>query len=93
MANQNGKGSSPRNIFSEDFRSNYDDINWETRKTSYQWMKEKEYSNIVIIDYDGWDRLKLDESLSEKITKKEFDRRLGMSTSMNKFGDNGNPSN
>ena len=85
MSNQNGKGSAPRNIFSEEFRSNYDDINWETRKTSYQWLREKEYSNIIILDYDGWNRLKLDESLSEKITKKEFDRRLGMSTSMLKI--------
>lgn len=27
-AARNGKGDGPRNIFSEDFRSNFDSINW-----------------------------------------------------------------
>lgn len=27
-SSQNGKGDGPRNIFSEEFRSNYDSIDW-----------------------------------------------------------------
>lgn len=29
-----GKGSSPRNIFSNNFRNNYDDINWNRDSTN-----------------------------------------------------------
>jgi len=29
---QNGKGDSPRNIFSKKFRENYDGINWKSKK-------------------------------------------------------------
>jgi len=28
----NGKGSAPRNCFSEQFRSNYESINWKKKK-------------------------------------------------------------
>ncbi len=31
-ASKNGKGHAPRNIFSQSFRSNYDSIDWGTRK-------------------------------------------------------------
>lgn len=29
---QNGKGDKPRNCFSEQFKNNYDDINWKMKK-------------------------------------------------------------
>jgi hypothetical protein len=30
---QNGKGDSPRNIFSKDYKKNYDKINWKKKKS------------------------------------------------------------
>jgi len=30
--NSNGKGDSPRNNASKDFKNNYDSINWKTKK-------------------------------------------------------------
>jgi len=31
MLNSNGKGSRPRNCFSDDFRTNYSEINWKSK--------------------------------------------------------------
>lgn len=39
MSNQNGKGDSPRNIFSEEYRSNYDDIFRKPSKKSAKKLK------------------------------------------------------
>jgi len=48
------------------------------KKTSLEWMKE---INCEILDPDGWDRTNYDYSFNEeKITRKEFNRRLALST-------------
>lgn len=48
------------------------------RKASSEWLKE---SDFIVIDPDGWDRSNYEYSFNiEKITKKEFDKRLMMST-------------
>ena len=36
-----GKGDSPRNIFSDVFQNNYDDINWDKPKTQKKIFKKK----------------------------------------------------
>lgn len=41
---QNGKGDAPRNIFSDQFRANYAEINWkqkETKKPETNTYKQK----------------------------------------------------
>lgn len=40
--NQNGKGDSPRNIFSRDFRENYDLINWKNKDKLRQKTEDRE---------------------------------------------------
>ena len=48
------------------------------KKVSSEWVKEYE---CKIIDPDGWDRENYDYSFNEeKITRKEFERRLIKST-------------
>lgn len=48
-------------------------------KTSEEWMKN--YSDIVILDPDGWDRRNFQFSwYEEKITLVEFEKRLVIST-------------
>lgn len=50
-------------------------------KTSEIWMNDKEYSHIIIMDPDGWDRKDYEYSFNvEEITKKEFNKRLMHST-------------
>lgn len=46
-------------------------------KSSEEWVKD---SNVKIIDPDGWDRGDFEKSWNEKISIKEFKRRLGLST-------------
>ena len=48
------------------------------RKTSEEWNLSY---RVVILDHDGWDRKNYEYSwFKEKITKKEFERRLMLST-------------
>lgn len=35
----NGKGSSPRNCFSKDFKQNYEEINWGKKKKFVDFKK------------------------------------------------------
>ena len=50
-------------------------------KTSEQWNKEPEFSNITILDPDGWDRTNYQFSwFEEQITKEEFEKRMFGST-------------
>lgn len=39
---QNGKGSSPRNCFSKQFKDNYEDINWSSKPTRVYLNKAKQ---------------------------------------------------
>lgn len=56
----------------------------ETLKTSYEW--DKEQSQFIILDPDGWDRENFGFSFhEEKITKDEFNKRLIESTLMGRF--------
>lgn len=49
------------------------------KKVSSEWIKE--YNNVKILDPDGWDRKNYSYSFNEeKITRKEFERRLMYST-------------
>ncbi len=50
------------------------------KKSSNNWFKEPEYSNLLIINYHGWDRGNLQTSLLEPITREEFNRRVNLST-------------
>lgn len=43
--NQNGKGDSPRNIFSRDFRENYDLIDWK-KSDKKEERNEKEEKRL-----------------------------------------------
>lgn len=55
----------------------------EILKTSENWYKEEEFSNIVLLDPDGWDRTNYEYSFNvEKINKKTFEKRLALSTCM-----------
>lgn len=54
-------------------------------KTSEEWLKDKAFEGLVILDYDGWSRNPKDWEYSwskQKITKDEFERRLCQSTIM-----------
>jgi hypothetical protein len=51
-------------------------------KTPDEWLKMDDYSDITILDPDGWDRNNFDESWNEKITEEEFNRKLCSSTCM-----------
>lgn len=54
-------------------------------KTSNEWIKEEEYTEIIIMDPDGWDRQNYEYSFNEElITKEEFFNRLSLSTCMHK---------
>lgn len=58
-------------------------MNPKTKRTSLDWYKEILLKNpkLKIIYPDGWDRKNFRFSFyKEKITKKEFDRRLYNST-------------
>ena len=44
------------------------------------WLIDPAYSDIMIIDPDGWDRQNFEESWARPINQKEFERRLGMCT-------------
>lgn len=50
------------------------------KKSSYDWLKEHQYKNLTILDPDGFDRQNLESSMSELITKREFNRRVSYST-------------
>lgn len=51
-------------------------------KTAEQWLRSPEYVGLEILDADGWDRRAayFEASWNEKITKKEFDNRVCVST-------------
>lgn len=56
----------------------------EPLKTSNEWLKD--YPNIIIMDPDGWDRKNYHYSFfQEIISKKEFEKRLYISTCLNKI--------
>lgn len=46
-------------------------------RPSKEWARIK---GITVVDPDGWDRKDFDNSWSESITEKEFDRRASLST-------------
>lgn len=50
------------------------------KKTPEEWGKNPKYSNIEIIDYDGWDRSNFNESWNEEISENEFQRRIALCT-------------
>lgn len=50
------------------------------KKNSHDWLKEKKYSEITVLDPDGWNRQNYDESMNELISRSEFERRLMLST-------------
>ena len=39
-----GKGDSPRNVFSQDFQSNYDNINWEKPNSKKKYSQKVGHS-------------------------------------------------
>ena len=45
-------------------------------QTSYEWMKQLGIEEEEILDFDGWDRANLIESLNAKLTEEEFVNRL-----------------
>ena len=49
-------------------------------KSSKNWLKTEKHKKLQIIDPDGWDRKNLEESMLEKITEKEFNKRVMRST-------------
>ncbi|MCP5087946.1 MAG: DEAD/DEAH box helicase family protein, partial [Rhodobacteraceae bacterium] len=49
------------------------------KRSSHEWMQDPDF-DWQILDPDGWDRRDLDASMSEPITKAEFNRRVTMST-------------
>lgn len=54
-----------------------------TLKTSEEWLNDKSFEGLIILDYDGWNRNPKDWEYSwyqQKITKDEFERRLCQST-------------
>lgn len=51
-------------------------------KSADEWLASPEYLGVTILDPDGWDRFNFDTSWKEKITKREFNRRLSLSTSI-----------
>lgn len=49
-------------------------------KTSYEWMLEED-ADMIVLDYDGWDRSNFNFSYyEEKISEREFNQRLALST-------------
>mgnify|MGYP006409405739 CR=1 FL=1 len=51
------------------------------RRTSAQWAAQRVGSPVVLIDPDGWDRTDWTYSyFVERISEREYDRRLGAST-------------
>lgn len=75
---QAGKGDSPRNCFSPEFRQGWDKV--FAKKSANEWCRELD---LFIFDPDGW-RGGTNEyepkSLDEPITYKEFMIRLSYST-------------
>ena len=47
-----------------------------------EWLAQPEYSGLIIMDPDGWDRRGeyWEASWGEKITREEFRRRASLST-------------
>lgn len=52
-----------------------------TKRSADEWLAQPEYQGVIVMDPDGWDRSNYEESWSERIDQKEFERRLGRSTS------------
>ena len=50
------------------------------KRSSNDWLLDPEFSEITIMDADGWDRRNFKESFSELISRKEFKQRLFRST-------------
>ena len=51
------------------------------KKTSEEWNKDPELSNVLILDPDGWDRSNFQYSwYEEKISKEEFIGKRSKST-------------
>jgi hypothetical protein len=49
-------------------------------RSADEWLADDEFSDITIMDPDGWDRSNFEVSWNEKITKEEFSQRLLVST-------------
>lgn len=52
----------------------------ELRLSADEWLARPEYSGITVLNPDGWDRRNYKASWAEKLTKKEFEQRLSVST-------------
>jgi hypothetical protein len=50
------------------------------KKSTHSWMQDLQYRGLIICDPDGWDRKNLEVSMSEPITREEFERRVRLST-------------
>lgn len=51
------------------------------KQTSVQWYHQRDNQRVILLDPDGWDRKNFDHSWSEeRVTKEEYERRLGLST-------------
>jgi len=73
-----GKGDKPRNCFSQNFRSHYDEIEWGNKvelKTPDEWCK---ILDIRVLDPDGWREDK--KNWNDPISKAEFTKRMLLST-------------
>lgn len=59
------------------------DRNAQPTMSSYEWMKQPQFKDTVVLDPDGWDRSSIaafDRSMHEQITEAEFIIRLQRST-------------
>lgn len=52
----------------------------EGKRTPDEWLATPDYTGIVVLDPDGWDRSNFEESWAEAITRDEFESRIGTST-------------
>lgn len=51
--------------------------------SSYEWMRQPRFKDVVVLDPDGWDRSSIeafDRSMHEPITEQEFICRVQRST-------------
>jgi hypothetical protein len=53
--------------------------NTSIKKSSYDWLKESNYSSITILYHKGWDLKNFKQSMEEMITEEEFNRRIILS--------------
>lgn len=52
----------------------------EERKTPDEWLQTPEFSGLIVIDPDGWDRRRFKEDWARPLNRVEFVGRLSIST-------------